>query len=212
MVDSVGALATSNTMVRMLTARRVMAACALAAALWLPPPARAADPVAGATKAASCRSCHGADGNSPFDGIPSLAAQPAPYIKAQIVLYREKKRQIPEMNAAVADLTDADVADIAAYFAEQKPTEPPADTDHARLVRGRALAEARNCQACHQANFVGRDKVARLAGQREDYLLKAMHDFKSGARVGTDVVMPGKMQGTSEQEMADLAYFFAHTR
>lgn len=175
-------------------------------------PAAAADPVAGETKAASCRSCHGADGNSPFDGIPSLAAQPSIYIRTQIVLYRENRRPIPEMNAAVAHLSDSDIADIATYFEQQKPSEPPADTDHARMMRGRKLAETRNCHTCHQPNFAGKDRVARLAGQREDYLLKAMHDFKSGARVGTDGIMPGKMHGAGENDMEDLAYFLAHIR
>lgn len=175
-------------------------------------PAHAADPTAGEAKAASCRSCHGADGNSPFDGIPSLAAQPASYIRTQIMLYRESRRPIPEMTAAVAHLTEADIADIAAYFQRQKPSPPPADTEPARMKRGRAIASARNCLVCHQTDFAGKDLVARLAGQREDYLLKAMHDFKSGARVGTDGIMPGKMHGTSEKDMADLAYFLAHTR
>ena len=184
----------------------------MAALLAASAPTVAADPVAGTTKAASCRSCHGADGNSPFDGIPSLAAQPSIYIRTQIVLYQENRRPIPEMNAAVAHLSDADIADIAAYFAEQKPSDPPADTDRARMVRGRALAEARNCHICHQPDFAGKDRIARLAGQREDYLLKAMHDFKSGARVGTDGIMPGKMHGTGENDIADLAYFLAHTR
>ena len=184
----------------------------MAAFLAAPAPAASADPVAGETKAASCRSCHGADGNSPFDGIPSLAAQPSIYIRTQIVLYREERREIPEMNAAVAHLSDADIADIAAYFERQKPSDPPADTDRARMVRGRALAEARNCHTCHQPNFAGKDRVARLAGQREDYLFKAMHDLKSGARVGTDGIMPGKMHGADEKVMEDLAYFLAHIR
>ena len=184
----------------------------LAVFLAAPAPIAAADPVAGADKASSCRSCHGADGNSPFDGIPSLAAQPAGYIRSQIALYREKRRSIPEMNAAVAHLTDTDIADIAAYFEQQKPSAPPADTDHARMMRGHRLAETRNCHTCHQPNYVGKDQVARLAGQREDYLLKAMHDFKSGARVGTDEIMPGKMHATSEKDMKDLAYFLAHIR
>jgi cytochrome c553 len=175
-------------------------------------PTAAADPVAGETKAASCRSCHGADGNSPFDGIPSLAAQPSVYIRTQIAFYRDDKRALPDMAAAVAHLTDADIADIAAYFERQKPSEPPADTDPARMRRGRALAKARNCHTCHQPNFAGKDRIARLAGQREDYLLKAMHDFKSGTRVGTDRIMPGKMHGTDEKDMEDLAYFLAHTR
>ena len=175
-------------------------------------PAGAADPAAGEAKAASCRSCHGADGNSPFDGIPSLAAQPAPYIKAQIVLYREHRRAIPEMNAAVAHLTEDDINDIAAYFERQKPSPPPADTNPARMKHGRKLALAGSCHTCHQPDFSGKELVARLAGQREDYLLKAMHDFKSGARVGTDGIMPGKLHRTHEKDLENLAYFLAHTR
>ena len=171
-----------------------------------------ADSTADETKTASCRSCHGADGNSPFEGIPSLAAQPSIYIRTQIILYKENRRSIPEMNAAVAHLSDADIADIAAYFEQQKPSDPPADTDRARMTRGRKLAEARNCHTCHQPNFAGKDQVARLAGQREDYLLKVMHDFKSGARVGTDQLMPGKMHGIEEKDLEDLAYFLAHIR
>ena len=185
-----------------------LAVTALAASV----PTMAADPAAGETKASSCRSCHGANGNSPFDGIPSLAAQPSSYIRSQISLYKEQRRQIPEMNAAVAHLTAADIADIAAYFAAQKPSDPPADTDRARMARGRKLAETQKCHTCHQPNFAGKDQVARLSGQREDYLLKAMHDFKSGARVGTDGIMPGKMHAASEKNMEDLAYFLAHIR
>ena len=200
-------------MTRVTGTRSVLSAIVLLAAfLAASTSTNAADPVAGADKASSCRSCHGADGNSPFDGIPSLAAQPSLYIRSQIALYRENRRPIPEMNAAVAHLSDPDIADIAAYFEQQKPSDPPADTDRARMTRGRALAETRSCHTCHQLNFAGKDQVARLAGQREDYLLKAMHDFKSGARVGTDGIMPGKMHAASEKDMEDLAYFLAHIR
>jgi cytochrome c553 len=200
-------------MIKMVPVSRLAAVVlVIGSAAALARPASAADPVAGETKAVSCRSCHGADGNSPFDGIPSLAAQPAPFIQAQIELYRANRRQIPEMTAAVAHLSDQDVADIAAYFERQKPSDPPPDTESSRMTRGRALAMARDCHACHQTNFVGKDKIARLAGQREDYLLKAMHDFRTGARVGTDGIMPGKMYGLDEKDMEDLSYFLAHTR
>lgn len=174
-----------------------------------PAPARAADPVAGEDKASSCRSCHGANGNSPFEGIPSLAAQPAPYIQSQIQLYKNHYRHIPEMTAAVAHLTDGDIADIAAYFTGQKASPPPATTDRARFAKGRKLAQGQKCDTCHRPNFAGENRVARLAGQREDYLLKAMNDFKSGERVGTGDVMPNKLSGAGKPDLEALAYFFA---
>lgn len=187
---------------------------ALAAALVLgaalsPAPARAADPVAGEDKSSSCRSCHGANGNSPFEGIPSLAAQPAPYIQSQIQLYKNHYRHIPEMTAAVAHLTDDDIADIAAYFTSQKASPPPATTDRARFAKGRKLAQGQKCNTCHRPNFAGENRVARLAGQREDYLLKAMNDFKSGTRVGVGDVMPNKLNSAGTPDLEALAYFLA---
>lgn len=191
---------------------RSLAALAVAfvvGAALSPVPARAADPVAGEDKSSSCRSCHGANGNSPFEGIPSLAAQPAPYIQSQIRLYQNHYRHIPEMTAAVAHLTDDDIADIAAYFTSQKASPPPTATDRARFAKGRKLAQGQKCNTCHRPNFAGENRVARLASQREDYLLKAMNDFKSGTRVGVGDVMPNKLSGTGTPDLEALAYFLA---
>ena len=178
------------------------------------PLAAADDPAAaaGEQKAASCRSCHGADGNSPFEGIPSLAAQPATYIGMQIFLYRENQRKIPEMNAAVAHLTDADIADIAAYFERQTPSPPPEDADFKRMARGQALARQHHCDSCHLPNFAGQNQMPRLAGQREDYLLKAMHDYKSGTRPGFDGMMIAVLHPVDDAGIQDLAYYLARLR
>lgn len=175
-------------------------------------PVLAADPVEGEKKAASCRSCHGADGNSSFENIPSLAAQPATYIGMQIFLYRENQRKIPEMNAAVAHLTDADIADIAAYFERQNPSHPPGDADSKRMARGQALARQHHCDSCHLPDFAGQNQMPRLAGQREDYLLKAMHDYKSGARPGFDGMMIAVLHPVDEQSIRELAYYLARLR
>lgn len=189
---------------------------AVLAAAWLfvlpPAPAAAGDPAEGETKTASCRSCHGADGNSPFENIPSLAAQPATYIGMQVFLYRENQRKIPEMNAAVAHLTDRDIADIAAYFERQKPSPPPADANSKRMARGQALARQHHCDFCHLPNFAGQNQMPRLAGQREDYLVKAMHDYKSGTRPGFDGMMVSVLQPVDEAGIRDLAYYLARLR
>ncbi len=185
------------------------AAALLALATTLAAPARAGNAVAGEEKSSSCRSCHGANGNSPFEGIPSLAGQPAPYIQSQIQLYKNHYRHLPDMTAAVAHLSDEDIADIAAYFTGQKPSPPPAATDRARFAKGRKLTQGQKCNTCHRPTFAGENRIARLAGQREDYLLKAMNDFKSGTRSGVGEVMPDKFNNASVPDMEAIAYYLS---
>lgn len=175
-------------------------------------PVLAADPIEGEKKASSCQSCHGADGNSPFEGIPSLAAQPATYIGLQIILYREKQRNLPDMIAAVAHLTDRDIDDIAAYFEKQKPATPPADRKPERMNRGLALTKQHHCGSCHLPNFAGQNQMPRLAGQREDYLIKAMRDYKSGERTGFDGMMTSMLHPVDDRGIQDLAHFLARQR
>ena len=65
------------------------------------------------------------------------------------------------------------------------------------------------CQACHgpDGNGTGDDQYPRLAGQYADYLLKSLKDYKSGAR--NNAIMAGFVATLSEQDMADLAAFYA---
>lgn len=82
------------------------------------PVAFAADIEAGKAKVASvCAACHGAAGVSVSDGIPNLAAQRAGYIEAQLKSLKDGTRKNPIMNAIAAQLSPAEMADVAAYFA-----------------------------------------------------------------------------------------------
>ncbi len=91
---------------------------AAAFALTAAPLAQAADIEAGKAKAATvCAACHGANGVSVSEGIPNLAAQRAPYIQAQLKALKDGTRKAPIMNAVAAQLTPAEIADVAAYFA-----------------------------------------------------------------------------------------------
>jgi len=68
------------------------------------------------------------------------------------------------------------------------------------------------CAACHGAdgNTPAGPDFPRIAGQHEDYLLKALKDYKSGAR--KNAIMGGQVSALSAQDMADLAAFFASQR
>jgi cytochrome c553 len=93
-------------------------ALGLAAVLIAAPLAQAADIEAGKAKvAAVCAACHGASGVSVSDTVPNLAAQRAGYLEAQLKALKEGTRKNPIMNAIAAQLSPADMANVAAYFA-----------------------------------------------------------------------------------------------
>lgn len=80
----------------------------------------AADPVAGAQKAHTCLGCHGVKhyvNTYPTYHVPYIAGQNAEYLVAALMAYRSKERKHETMQANAALLSDADIADIAAYFA-----------------------------------------------------------------------------------------------
>lgn len=106
------------------------AALALSAVLLAAPLATAADLEAGKAKVgAVCAACHGAAGVSVSDGIPHLAAQRAAYIEAQLKALKEGTRKNPIMNAIAAQLSPADMANVAAYFASLPGAGPAAKSE-----------------------------------------------------------------------------------
>ncbi len=96
--------------------------CILAACLALAAPlaARAGDAAAGKAKSAACAACHGEDGVSKLAAFPKLAGQHEDYLHQALKAYKSGKRKNPTMAAQVQALSDADLADLAAYFSSQK--------------------------------------------------------------------------------------------
>lgn len=78
------------------------------------------DASAGRAKSTVCAGCHGADGNSPSPAFPKLAGQNDDYLEKALRDYRSKVRVNALMNGQAANLSDQDIADLAAYFASQK--------------------------------------------------------------------------------------------
>ena len=90
---------------------------AVALALAAAAPAHAVDMAAGKTKAREvCLNCHGLDGISKLPDAPNLAGQPAQYLEAQLTAYRSGARQHEVMSIIAQDLTDADIANLAAWY------------------------------------------------------------------------------------------------
>ena len=171
----------------------------------------AADLAAGKEKAEICAGCHGENGISQIENIPSLAAQPDLYVQWQLVFFRSGTRKNEQMQPIVEDLSNEDIRNLGAYFASLAPFKGQPDDNPDLSAKGKQAAAGRRCANCHGDNFAGAKAVARIAGQREDYLLKSLHDYKAGVRVGggqaamADVAYP-----LSEEEIEALAHYIAH--
>jgi cytochrome c553 len=174
--------------------------------------ARAADPVPGKDKAEMCAGCHGEGGISQTENIPSLAGQPDQFLQWQLVFFRGGARKNEQMQPIAEQIGNEDVRTLGAYFAALTPPKATTPDDNPDLAKkGAQAAAGRRCGSCHTDSFAGTKAVARLAGQREEYLKKALHDYKSGVRTGgagaamTDVAYP-----LSDEEIEALAHYLAH--
>jgi len=172
--------------------------------------AHAADIAAGKAKAEMCVACHGESGISQMENTPSLAGQPDQFIQWQLVFFRGGARKSDVMTPMAEQLTNDDVRNLGAYFASLTPPKGAAEDNPDLSKKGEMAAKGRRCASCHTDNYAGTKAVARIAGQREDYLLKALRDYKSGVRPGgggaamADVAYP-----LSEEEITALAHYLS---
>jgi len=161
----------------------------------------------------ACLACHGESGRSETPEVPSLGGQPPSFVLIQLYLFREKQRIVEIMNEMAKDMTDADLRNFAEKIGELPPPPPASETpDKGRMERGVALSAKHRCGFCHNPDYSGHDQIPRLAGQREDYLVKAMREYKSGARTGYDPAMVEIAKALDEAEIAEVAYFLANWR
>jgi len=158
----------------------------------------AGDAAAGQAKAAVCGACHGPDGNSMAPNFPKLAGQGEKYLNKQLHDIKSGKRQVLEMTGLLTNLSDQDMADIAAYFASQKGSVGAADPKVVargeELFRGGKLDQGMPaCTGCHSPNGAGNAAAGfpHLGGQHAQYVAKQLTDFREGNRTndGDTLVM-----------------------
>src|SRR5262245_29812314 len=172
--------------------------------------AGAADVEAGRKKAAPCAACHGPDGNATIPGTPSLAGQPVYFTHWQLIKFRDGRRKDPQMSPFAHNLSDTDMADLAAYYEAQQPRpRPPTSTDPAKVATGKQLADLHHCSSCHRPGFTGQQQAARLAGQDSDYLLKLLRGFKAKTASDLDGTMTVAAQPLSDEDIQSLVQYLA---
>src|SRR5829696_3688707 len=155
-----------------------------------------------------CLACHGETGTSETPEVPSLGGQPASFLLIQLYVFREKQRIAEPMNELTKDFTDDDLQAFSDELAKLPPPVPPAvGAEPARIEKGRAVSARHRCGFCHNPDFSGHDQIPRIGAQREDYLVKALAEYKLGERRGYDPAMAEIVQPIGDPELLDLAYY-----
>lgn len=158
----------------------------------------------------TCFACHGPRGQSHNAEYPALAGQPAAFIEAQLRAFASGQRDSPTMGPLARNLTDEQIGLLAAYYAKQAPTGSPDVTASAALeARGKAVVQARSCQACHAEGLTGKDLAPRLAGQGESYLGQQLAAFKSGKRHDASGAMDSIAAALSNEDIPAVARYLA---
>lgn len=153
----------------------------------------AGDATAGQQKSAPCQACHGTDGNSAVGMYPKIAGQHASYIERQLKALRDGQRNDPVMSPMAANLSDQDIADLAAYYSSQtvKLGSVPEDAVAAGALvyrAGNAKTGVPACMACHSPDGKGNAPAGwpGLSGQHPEYVTKQLGLYASGER-STDI-------------------------
>lgn len=167
------------------------------------------DPAAGRETSESerCQECHGQDGNSDDGRIPSHAGQYAGYLIKQLRDFQSGARKHPVMSVVAEDLSEADMADIAAYFASQKRRQGSSAGEHAGAINlfsnGDQARSIDACASCHGEGGKGRiaDNVTypAIGGQHKIYLSGQLVNWRLGERSNS----PGGVMNKIAEALTD---------
>ncbi|MBX3662159.1 MAG: cytochrome c4 [Burkholderiales bacterium] len=172
-----------------------------------------------------CVACHAADGNSPAPVNPILAGQHPEYTYRQLMNFKPQGGKPAERNNAVmagmvANLSEDDMKNLAAYFAAQK-AKPRAARDAALAKQGEAIYRGgimskgvAACASCHAPNGAGIPaQYPRLAGQHAEYTAGQLKAFRSGQRANDPAqMMRGVAAKLNDQEIAAVSEYIAGLR
>jgi cytochrome c553 len=183
---------------------------------------RRGDAVAGAAKADACTPCHGTDGNSTVPMFPRLAGQRVNYLYWRLVAFKRDDPSSSPMPAMVQSLTEADMRNLAAYFAAQAPTADATTTAQESgdgkgqdlYLHGDPTRGIAPCQGCHGAHAAGPtlnngeySAYPVLRGQHSVYLAARLTQFRNGVpqRTTNAFIMHGVARTLDEESIQALA-------
>ncbi len=172
-----------------------------------------------------CAACHAADGNSVAAANPKLAGQFYDYLHKQLVNFKPQSgkkavRDNAVMSGMVANLSAADMQNVAAYYASQK-LNPAAAKDKELAALGQKIYRGGNaatgvaaCAGCHGPSGAGMPtQYPRIAGQFGEYVEAQLKAFRAGARANDpNGMMRSVAARMTDREIQAVAEYVAGLR
>ena len=179
------------------------------------------DAAAGEAKAVTCGACHGVDGNSAVPNFPKLAGLGEKYLLKQMKDIRDGRRPVAAMAGQVDNMTDQDLADIAAFYDAKERTSEMADEDLVALGRkvymsGIMERKVAACSGCHSPSGKGNGPAGfpGLAGQHADYIAAQLTMYRTGyddpagrTNDGDTKIMRATARGLSDAQIKAVASY-----
>jgi len=157
---------------------------------------------------ADCSDCHGMDGRGATAEIPNLTAQPVQYLVEAMHAYRDGGRMHAALQDMTSDMSEADILNIAGYYASLPALAPVADisTGNASYMEGATVAAL--CEECHGEKGISiTEGVPSLAGQQPAYLIVSTQEYKSGSRGHQDKA--DMLTELGQVDIEKMAMYFA---
>lgn len=178
------------------------------------------DVKAGETKAAMCIGCHGIVGYQnvfpEVHKVPMISGQSAKYIEAALLAYKKGDRKHPSMRGIAGSLSEQDMADLGAFYAQHSQSPAAPETAVAANEATAALLAKGGCVACHGANFSKPldPSYPKIAGQHADYLYVALKAYtvetNANSKLGrNNAIMGGIATQYSHAELKAMASYLA---
>jgi cytochrome c553 len=178
------------------------------------------DAKAGEKKIAMCIGCHGIPGYQAsfpeVHKVPMISGQNAKFIVAALNAYKKGERKHPSMRGIADNLSDQDIADVAAYYEAHGKVEGavPAKAAPAPSAKVAELLTKGGCVACHGADFNKPidPSYPKVAGQHADYLFVALKSYKTEGQATwgrSNAIMGGVAKQFTNAELKEMAKYIS---
>ena len=161
---------------------------------------------AGKAIAAGCAGCHGETGISNVPGMPNLVGLDPKYLVTSIKAYTKGERKHDMMKTLVSALSEADLENVALFYAMQKKPVKAQTPSPGTQAAGKNAAVA--CAGCHGEGGVSTGSAPSLAGQEAQYFIDAMKSYKNGSR--SDASMKAPAASVDDSVIKDMAAYYAN--